>query len=199
MKNLTEKQRLLFDGVIKIMKTGSDIKSTTVAEIASAAGVGKGTVYEYFESKEQLIFGAIIYMFTRELTEYEQAIESGDTFENKIDMVLKRIQYNFEDKSSVLHLLFQTVRSKDMEEYLNEEERYKCIEDYIFNILDKLIQSGIDEGIINSADDRKYQRMVVVSSVVMFVNSICSKSSIGNSSYETAKSNMLKLLTRALA
>ena len=30
--------------------------STRVAEIAERAGVGKGTVYEYFSSKEELLF-----------------------------------------------------------------------------------------------------------------------------------------------
>jgi AcrR family transcriptional regulator len=30
---------------------------TRVADVAAAAGVGKGTVYEYFESKEELLFG----------------------------------------------------------------------------------------------------------------------------------------------
>ena len=30
---------------------------TRVADVATAAGVGKGTVYEYFDSKEELLFG----------------------------------------------------------------------------------------------------------------------------------------------
>ncbi len=37
-----------------------DFHSTTISQIAQAAGVGKGTIYEYFESKEDLIRFAIV-------------------------------------------------------------------------------------------------------------------------------------------
>jgi len=35
------------------------IRSITVAEIAQAAGIGKGTVYEYFSNKEDIVFEII--------------------------------------------------------------------------------------------------------------------------------------------
>ena len=34
-------------------------ESTSISQIAEAAGIGKGTVYEYFESKEELIAAAL--------------------------------------------------------------------------------------------------------------------------------------------
>lgn len=35
------------------------IKNLTVAEVAKTAGIGKGTVYEYFENKEDIVFEII--------------------------------------------------------------------------------------------------------------------------------------------
>lgn len=35
-------------------------EAASISEVAEAAGIGKGTVYEYFESKEALIFGALM-------------------------------------------------------------------------------------------------------------------------------------------
>lgn len=50
------------DKRIRLVRAASEIfaekgyASTRVADIAARAGVGKGTVYEYFSSKEQLLF-----------------------------------------------------------------------------------------------------------------------------------------------
>lgn len=46
------------------------IDNLTIAEIAKVAGVGKGTIYEYFENKEDIVF-EIIATF---LTEYQKRL-----------------------------------------------------------------------------------------------------------------------------
>ncbi len=35
-------------------------ETASISEVAKVAGIGKGTVYEYFDSKESLIFGALL-------------------------------------------------------------------------------------------------------------------------------------------
>jgi len=47
------------------------INHITVAQIAKTAGVGKGTVYEYFENKEDIVFEII----TTFVVEYEARFE----------------------------------------------------------------------------------------------------------------------------
>lgn len=44
------------------------IKNLTISEIAKTAGIGKGTIYEYFQNKEDIVF-EIMTLF---VTEYEQ-------------------------------------------------------------------------------------------------------------------------------
>ena len=36
------------------------IEAASISEVAKAAGIGKGTVYEYFASKEELIVSAFM-------------------------------------------------------------------------------------------------------------------------------------------
>ena len=49
-----EKELLVFKAFKNILFSDSDITKITVSEIAKEAGIGKGTVYEYFESKEEI-------------------------------------------------------------------------------------------------------------------------------------------------
>jgi AcrR family transcriptional regulator len=51
--------------------------STRVADIAERAGVGKGTVYEYFSSKEELLF-AVFEMTNAEISRRMDATLAGD-------------------------------------------------------------------------------------------------------------------------
>ena len=57
----TEKEIAIFDGVIKLIKSGIDPYLIKVQEIAAAANVGKGTIYDYFRTKEEAISKAILY------------------------------------------------------------------------------------------------------------------------------------------
>jgi len=57
-----EKENIILDAAVKLVSSQGYDK-TSVAEIAKEAGIGKGTVYLYFSSKDQLIE----HMFIREL------------------------------------------------------------------------------------------------------------------------------------
>jgi AcrR family transcriptional regulator len=51
---LTAKEKL-FNTLVSYIKDGVDLQSIALSKIAQDAEIGKSTVYEYFESKEQMI------------------------------------------------------------------------------------------------------------------------------------------------
>lgn len=91
------------DKEIRILDAARDLfgryglKKTSIEEIARLAGLGKGTVYLYFRSKEE-IFAAVVEHFGRELTELlasEVAKVSG--FSNKVEMYIHvRLRFVFD-------------------------------------------------------------------------------------------------------
>ena len=64
-KNLSQSSRdkieKMYQAVIFLLDKGKDINSIKVADITERAGIGKGTAYEYFESKEEIIANAMKY------------------------------------------------------------------------------------------------------------------------------------------
>jgi AcrR family transcriptional regulator len=63
--------------------------STRVADIAERAGVGKGTVYEYFSSKEELLF-AVFEMTNAEISvRLDSALAAGGTTEEQLLNLLR--------------------------------------------------------------------------------------------------------------
>ena len=55
MKNPPDKMRLMFEAVSELIRQQRDISTIKVQDITTEAGIGKGTAYEYFSSKEEII------------------------------------------------------------------------------------------------------------------------------------------------
>ena len=73
-----KEQQLLDAAVAIIGEGGIPLHSLKVADIAARAGIGKGTVYEYFASKEELICEALCYR-TRSGLEAEWTAIRGES------------------------------------------------------------------------------------------------------------------------
>lgn len=69
-----EKEQAVYRAVLALLEQGNDLSTLTVSRIAAAAGIGKGTVYEYFASKEEIVRGLIEYCVEEELTRLGAAL-----------------------------------------------------------------------------------------------------------------------------
>ena len=60
------------------------IKKLTVSQVAQTAGIGKGTIYEYFENKEDIIFEIINMHIEEHHKQFLEAVENIETTKEKI-------------------------------------------------------------------------------------------------------------------
>lgn len=100
----TKREQILLAAVEKFLE--KDFYQVTITEIAELAGVGKGTVYEYFSSKEELFkesfshcADAYLQLFRTHLSEINSA---RDTME---EIVVNHLALVKENRNK-LHLLF---------------------------------------------------------------------------------------------
>jgi len=61
---------------------------TNISEIADIAGVGKGTVYEYFRSKEELFLHVVEYYKEEYISRLKERMEESNSFQDKIDQFI---------------------------------------------------------------------------------------------------------------
>ena len=60
------------------------IRKLTVAQAAKTAGIGKGTIYEYFENKDDIVFEMINISIEEYHAEFLQTIQNVETTKEKI-------------------------------------------------------------------------------------------------------------------
>ena len=90
-RSFPDRETQIFEGVLRLAASGSDLSQLKVQQIADAAGMGKGTLYEYFRSKEEILLGTFFYCIEGELTALEQMVSScpdfGTLLEKSLDYV----------------------------------------------------------------------------------------------------------------
>jgi len=129
-----------------------------IATIAEKAGIGKGTVYEYFKSKEE-IFEAVFHDFFKQMMSgYTQLIDAPMDPVKKIELV---IDYSYD----YLDQLKETEQSQDwlifLEIFLQGfRDEFKGIGKFSFSavlremydIFKPLVDEGIDAGVFKPLD-----------------------------------------------
>lgn len=155
-----EKVLAMYRAVYSLIEEGSDIYRLKVADITARAGIGKGTAYEYFRSKDELLIRALQYDFYLNCYKIEESLKKGKTFRENVDAVFGQIEECSADKRVVVQFLklLDEIREKDgdcMKEHIAENKKV------LTGLLDRLAESGRKEGCISSSISEKFVRMEI--------------------------------------
>lgn len=130
--------------------TQKGLERTTIREIAEAAGMGKGTIYEYFKSKEELVQYSFQFFMHRMGMDLEEILISPlnarEKLERIIDSFIQIISPEFRQMMGVtLHFWGEAMRTLDTHNIIFNEMRdfYKS---YTSIFADIMIE-GIEEGL----------------------------------------------------
>ncbi len=75
----------MFQACTELMEEGMDVHDIKVVDITNRAGIGKGTAYEYFKNKEELIAEAQWYYFNEKFRVMKEKVAVAETFWDAID------------------------------------------------------------------------------------------------------------------
>ena len=149
MTQHSEKEIALFEAVLSLIEGGQNPYQMKVSDIAARAGIGKGTVYEYFKSKEELLCHALWYRIDCELDAVQQAMESAGTFAQMLSALMDAVYHCMRSRASLLPMLFTQDRGCDLQAYLNEHQtRLQQVTDRFRALIEHCVAAGVQEGVI---------------------------------------------------
>ena len=121
------------------------IKNLTVSQIAKTANIGKGTVYEYFKNKEEIVFE----IMTAFITEYEKNLSEIVSEETSVKKKLFHFLYlGFKDEESRRQLtLYREFLAISMTSGTDEmiDFNMQCRRKFS-DILGQILKDGIEKG-----------------------------------------------------
>jgi AcrR family transcriptional regulator len=144
-----EKKDLIIEAAIReFIKKG--FPKTTISDIAQAAGIGKGTVYEYFSTKEEIVNQTFEY-FVRSLEiDFEAVLISGLPALEKLKQIFNGfIDFMDSQAQDMIELMFdfwsESMRSKDQSKNMIYREMKKFYQAYRAVFADIIVE-GMGDG-----------------------------------------------------
>ncbi len=120
-----EKVLRMYEAVHGFMIEGRDLVSVKVVDITSAAGIGKGTAYEYFSSKEEIITSAMAYEYKNKITELVARMFRQQGFKNRVMNVMDWICENQEYNQLFSHIFRELLGEPQMCAFVREGTQQK--------------------------------------------------------------------------
>lgn len=155
-----EKKRQIYQGVISLIQSGRPLNELKVSEIAAASGIGKGTCYEYFRSKEEIIRNTLLYCFHQSFGSLCGTQQFEADFEAGFKTTLRQLAAAM-NSFSPLQTLMSSMGRREMIGYLGEELLQEIMTQMTV-MTDRILDAASSKGIISVRHDREYQRFVLM-------------------------------------
>lgn len=149
------KRELIYEEVLAMLNDRVDYKSITLSEVAKRCEMGKSTIYEYFASKDEMVFNSIIFYLNRMIKFFSDGFKVS-TFRASLRTFIKAVTITM--KANFWMVMPWTFLD-NYAPFLTEEDAdtitemlYKCKE-VILTLFTAICHKGEEEGTLFKIDD----------------------------------------------
>ena len=155
-KKAFDKHAAILDAALRtFVKRG--YSETKVAEIASEAGVAEGTLYNYFQSKEELLLALFDEKWGGIIDEIKKKIRRLDDPNDKLKAVFSLVVRMFKKNRHLAELFMVDVKQSSI--FLTNYTINRIVE--FLNIIEEVLEEGKRKGIYRKDLDSRVAKMVI--------------------------------------
>lgn len=147
ISQIPSKVLLMYQAVNQLLEEGEDPGKIRVSTITDRAGIGKGTAYEYFDSKEEIVVYAVVYQMQMAMVELEKGLLERKNFREQMNYLLDEVTAQEGQQNCLwrlLHLLIDNSEfSRQVQGILDSaaSEKYRLIQ-----LFRKLLGAAVERG-----------------------------------------------------
>ncbi|MDN4526325.1 TetR/AcrR family transcriptional regulator [Fictibacillus fluitans] len=135
-----QKKKIILDVAFEKLQN-QNYKKATIKEIAKMAGVSQVTIYNYFGSKDQLLFEALERLMNQKLNKYEQAMKMEGNYPKLVSHIMA-------EEMKFVKVIMEGINQSAEIEWM--QEKMKDFQNsHLIPFMIKLIKQGIREGFIS--------------------------------------------------
>ena len=164
---ISPKVLLLYKAVMDYLYEGVDVNTLKISDITGKAGIGKGTAYEYFSSKEDVICGGILYYVARFLEGIQEELACKTTFEESLNFLMDVLEQNLNERGCFIRVVHLLMGNSQISLVLQEAIQ-KGDTELPLVILDRMVQKGIEHGEITKDYPVSYIVYTVCARILMY-------------------------------
>ncbi len=165
-----DKVTAIYRAIEELVAEGADLSSMRVSDIAAKAGIGKGTTYEYFSSKEEMIVKAMIYLVGSMVKRIVEQMKKLPSFQDAFIMLLDEMEEKAKQRACVMKYLSMVNDMnlcQPMHDIMCSDNEAKASNP--INIICYLCERGQKEGILGMNYPQSYMLSAIFSKVMAFM------------------------------
>lgn len=169
---VSPKEAAIYRAVLELFEEGADLGSLTVSEITGRAGIGKGTAYEYFSDKEEMIAKALFYnveLFCRQL--YAGLCKEKCLYD-KVSYILTEMEKHLTKSNCILQLIHTVSDNSALGRRFREMERKggpeKMSVNPVMNIVRQMLADELSAKQTLTQERKMYLIMSVFSKILCY-------------------------------
>ena len=140
------------------------VVNAKMIDIATAAAVGKGTIYEYFRSKEDIFINAFIYYYKMMQSMVEEALAKEDQPLKQLEVIFTVsleafMHFGGEFADIMMDFWAEGIRNKD-QDFLDAINLKGVYSDYR-KLIQQILESGIEKGIFKPIDTKSTASVMI--------------------------------------
>lgn len=167
------KVRQMYTAVIELFEEGEEASSIRVSAVTERAGIGKGTVYEYFDTKEELVACAMIYQMQCVFDWLRVTLEEKESFQEQMDFLLDEMEKQEERRHCFLRFVHMMTAKSEFSGTIRERVSRPEFEPHLpINIFREILSRGVERGELRADLPMDYLIYCVFSHLLSYMLSI---------------------------
>lgn len=139
-----------YEAVQELIAQGRDVNDISVAAITECAGIGKGTIYDYFDSKEEIIACSFLYYISNMAKRLVQNLSVHETLREQMNFLFDALDQDSSRKVGFVCFMHgatdNSKYSQMVKEKLQASKVGKGFPDYLVG---DIVRKGVENGEIN--------------------------------------------------
>lgn len=163
----------MYDAVIRLIEEGEDASGIRVSTITDRAGIGKGTAYDYFDTKEDIVACAVVFHIRRIFNLLEQELQKQETFEKQLSWLLEEMGRESNRKYCFIRMVHILTDNSDFSRQVRQKMMSNSFRRYHpVNVFGRILQQGVDKGELRGDLPIEFMVYTIFSGLLTYMLSI---------------------------
>jgi len=178
-EQLPEKVLLLYEAVLGLVCSGEDISGIKVSDITNRAGIGKGTAYDYFDSKEEIIVCALLYSMMGIIEKVGAKLATCVGFKAQVEGLFTIIESNIVERSCFIRFINLMTNSSIYTQTLRQitKDGARC-EEIPMQMLHQMIEDAMERGEVRKDLPLDYLTYELIAKLITYIAVLSEESQI---------------------
>ena len=176
MGHVPPKVRQMYEAVIQLLEEGMDMEDIRVSTITERAGIGKGTAYEYFDTKDEIVACAVVSQIRWIFGWLGEQLEEKTDFGQQMEFLLDVVEKKGHCSHSFLRFVHAMTSNSEFNRMIREKMNTEEFAPYRpMNVFGKILRQGMALGVIRKDLPIEYMIHCVFSHLLSYMMEIATK------------------------